>query len=98
MLKYYLLAFVVLAIALAYAYVSDPCHQLVRMEFAERYPEYEIVDSDAQEGSPEKVQCLVSYQKPGSAEIHQEGWVYISGKEGWELSRVVEMHAREETP
>jgi len=98
MLKYYLLAFAVVAIALAYAYVSDPCHQLVRMEFSSRYPAYEIVDSEAHQGSREKVQCRISYRKPGSDEIHQQVWMYIHEEEGWEFSRVVEPQAREETP
>lgn len=98
MLKYYLLAFTVVAIALCYAYVADPCNQLVRMDFAERHPEYEIVDTEAHEGSRESVRCRILYRKPGSEEVHQAVWMYIDGEKGWEFSRVVETHARDEGP
>jgi len=97
-LKYYLRAFAVVAIALLYAYVSDPCNKLVRMEFASRHPAYEIVDAEPDQGSPERVHCRISYRKPGSEEIHQDVWLYIHGEEGWEFSRVVETQSHDETP
>ncbi len=90
MLKYYLLGFVVVAIALFYAYIADPCNKLVRMEFASRHPAYQILDSDADQGSRETVRCRISYRKPDSVEIFREVWLYIHGKEGWQFSRVLE--------
>jgi len=98
MLKYYLLAFAVVAIALFYAYVSDPCNKLVQMEFASQHPDYEIVDSAADQGSPESVRCRISYRKPDSEKVHEAVWLYIHGKEGWEFSKVVGAQSHDETP
>ncbi len=90
MLKYYLLGFAVVAIALFYAYLADPCNKLVRMEFASRHPEYQILDSEAYQGSRETVRCRISYRKPDSEEVYREIWLYINGTEGWQFSRVLE--------
>ncbi len=99
MLKYYLLGFAVVGIALFYAYVADPCNKLVRMEFAERYPEYQIIDSEAYQGSRETVRCRISYRKPDSDEVHRQVWLYVNdGKEGWQFSKIVATKTDDETP
>jgi len=98
MLKYYLLAFAVVAIALFYAYVSDPCNKLVRLEFGNRHPNYQIVDTKADQGSPESVRCRVFYRKPDADQVHEEVWLYVNGQQGWEFSRVLPKQAQDQTP
>ncbi len=97
MLKYYLLLFVVVGVALFYVYVSDPCNQLVRMEFASRYPDYTILESGAEEGSRESVRCRIAYRKPGSEQVHDELWLYLHQGHSWEFSKVIETRSPIET-
>jgi hypothetical protein len=98
MWKYYLLLVVALALVLAYTYVADPCNRLLRTEFAQRNPSYVILDSGADKGAPEIVDCRVSYRKPGDTKVYQDTWVYQFQKTHWELSRVVEADAKKQTP
>ena len=98
MAKYYVLMFAAVAIALFYAYVSDPCNMLVRRDFSNKHPDYTIVGATAEEGSPESVRCRVSYRKPDSAELHEELWLYYKMKQGWEFSKILKKEPGEPTP
>ena len=62
----------------------------MRAEFSSKYPDYEILHSGAEEGSPESVRCTISYRKPDSAQIHEELWLYRNPGRGWRFSRVLE--------
>ena len=64
MLKYVLLAVVVLAIAVLYVFLQNPCASQIRAEFAGNHPTYTILDSVTLEGSRERVRCEISYTKP----------------------------------
>lgn len=90
MLKYYALAFLVVIIALFYAFLADPCNKRLRMDFASKYPSYEILETGASEGSPESVRCHVSYRKPDSERVYEAIWLYRHSREGWRFSRVLE--------
>ena len=90
MLKYYLLMFAVVGIALFYVFLQDPCHRRVREDFANKYPGYELLGSGASEGSPETVRCRISYRKPGSEETYEDTWLYQDSGSGWKFSRIVE--------
>lgn len=96
MLKYYLLLAAVVVVALLYAYLADPCNNLVRMEFAEAHPDWRVLDSGPEEGSPESVLCHVSYRKPGGDRVYEDVWLYLNPGSGWTFSRVVA--TRERTP
>lgn len=98
MMKYYVLLFLIVGAALFYVYLKDPCHQQLRAEFSDKYPSYEILNSDAVEGSPESVRCQISYRKPDSEEIYQDTWVYQDKGRGWEFSKILEAPESEQTP
>ncbi len=98
MLKYYVLLFLIVGVALFYAFVMDPCNSQLRTEFSNKYPSYEILNSGASEGSPESVRCHISYRKPESERIHEEIWRYRYSDGGWEFSRALETSKREQTP
>lgn len=98
MWKYYALVFVALALVLAYTYVADPCNQLLRTDFAAKNPTYEIVDSGADRGAPEIVDCLISYRKPGDKQVYQDTWVYQYQKTDWAFSRIAESGKKKQTP
>lgn len=93
MWKYYVLLFTVFVVAAVYAYLADPCNRLVRLEFAQQHPGYEVIDSNADKGSPESVQCHVSYRKPGDPQVYVDVWLYQNrGRhtKGWEFAKVIE--------
>ena len=90
MWKYWVFMLVVLGLALVYAYLSDPCIGLVRGEFSEKYPGYQVVSSDAESGSPESVRCVVSYRKPDDPQVHAEVWWYRNTGNGWALFKILE--------
>lgn len=99
MLKYYLLAIVIVGLALLYAYTEDPCNKLFRSDFASQHPDYRVLESDAEQGSPESVRCRVAYQKPDSAAIFEDVWLYTHEKKtGWRFSKVVGTRTRDEKP
>jgi hypothetical protein len=89
-LKYYVLLFIVLGVALFYVFVRDPCNQQVRDDFAARYPGYEILDSSPAEGSPERVRCQISYRKPEDEQIYRDTWLYLYAKDGWSFAKILE--------
>lgn len=90
MLKYYAFLFLILGIALFYVYVKDPCNNQLRMDFADRHPTYEILDTGASEGSPETVRCHISYRKPDAEQVYDDIWLYKHSKRGWEFSKILE--------
>lgn len=98
MLKYVALLILVLAIAVFYVSIADPCDRQVRLEFSNKYPSYEFLDSRASEGSPETVRCRISYRKPGSEQVHEEIWLYLNPGNGWEFSRILETGVSERMP
>lgn len=90
MLKYWVFMLAVLGIALVYAYFSDPCSRLVRGDFSEKHPAYEVVSVDAESGSPESVRCVVSYRNLDSRQVHEEVWWYRNAGSGWALFEILE--------
>jgi hypothetical protein len=70
----------------------------VRAAFAERHPGYEIVGSEAVEGSPESVRCQVSYRKPEAEQIYRDIWMYQRAKDGWSFSKILKTGEKEPTP
>lgn len=98
MLKYYLLLILVAGIALFYAFLQDPCNRQIRTEFSDAHPSYEILDSVAEEGSPESVRCLISYQESDREQTYEDVWLYRRSDSGWKFSRILETRRRKETP
>ncbi len=98
MLKYYVLLFVVVGLALFYVFLEDPCHQQLRTDFSAMYPSYEILDSGAAEGSPETVRCHITYRKPDGDQVYQDTWLYQRTDTDWKFSRILETQEKEETP
>ncbi len=89
MLKYYVLLFIIVGMALYYAFVSDPCNTLVRTDFSDKYPGHEILRSGAEQGSPNSVHCHVSYRKPEGDQVYEDIWLYEDSGEGWVFSKIV---------
>ena len=98
MWKYYALLFAAVVAILAYTYVADPCHKLLRTDFAQQYPSYEIAGSGADKGSPEAVRCRVSYRKPGDEKVYEEIWLYTYQATRWKFSKVIETENGRQTP
>jgi len=98
MLKYYVFAFLIVGIALFYAFLKDPCNRQLRTDFSNKYPSYKILESGASEGSPESVRCHISYQKLDSEQIYEDIWLYLYADSRWKFSRVLETPKREQTP
>ncbi len=90
MLKYYVVLFLALAIALAYTFFEDPCNRMFRADFSDRYPDYKVLDTRSREGSTNSVQCQVFYKKPDSEQIFHEVWLYEDLGSGWGFSTVLE--------
>ncbi len=98
MAKYYIPLFAILGIVLFYIFLQDPCNRVLRADFATEYPGYEILDTVAGEGSPEKVQCHIYYKKSDSEQIHEEIWVYQNSGGDWSFSEILETGNKEQTP
>ena len=97
-MKYYLLMLLVVGIALSFVYIKDPCHQQLRADFSSRYPDFEILESGASEGSPESVRCHISYKKPNSDGVFEDIWLYQDSGKGWQFSKIVKTLEKESTP
>jgi hypothetical protein len=97
MLKYYILLFLIFGIILFYVFLEDPCNQIIRADFSNKYPSYEILDSGAGEGTSDNVHCHIYYKKPDSEQVYEDIWLYQDLGSGWEFSSVIETHAREQT-
>jgi streptogramin lyase len=89
MAKYYLVLFIILGIVLYNIFITDPCNNLLRADFANKYPGYEILDSVSGEGSPETVQCTAYYEKPDSKDVYKDIWVYRNSSDGWKFSNIL---------
>jgi hypothetical protein len=96
MLKYYVVMFLILGIALFYVFTKDPCNQQLRTDFSNRYPSYKILNTGASEGSTESVRCHISYRKIDHEEVYEDIWLYEDSGSGWEFSRIVETHKAEQ--
>ena len=96
MLKYSVFLIFVVALAVFYNYIKDPCNQQLSTDFSAKYPGYEILDSHASEGSPESVRCLVSFREPDSEQILEETWMYRYSKKGWEFSKIFKADKNEQ--
>jgi len=90
MAKYYIILFMVMGAVLYYIFLEDPCNNMVRADFAEKNPDYKILNSGAGEGTPDNVQCQIYYQKPGSDEIYKEVLLYQKVGSDWSLSGVLD--------
>ena len=71
---------------------------MFRMDFSDRYPDYEILDSGYREGSPSAVQCHIYYKKPESEQVYEDIWLYQNEGSGWSFSRILETREREQAP
>jgi hypothetical protein len=89
MLKYYIVLFLIAGAVLFYVFSQDPCSNLVRTDFSNKYPDYKILSSGAGEGTPDSVLCHVSYQKPGSNQVYKDVWAYQNSGSGWVFSRIL---------
>ncbi|MCP4006095.1 MAG: hypothetical protein GY725_18080 [bacterium] len=97
MLKYWILMFVVLGIALYYVFLQDPCNRLVKQNFSAQYPSYTILGSGAEQGSPETVRCRVTYRKPDSPQVFEDLWLYQNIDRRWKFFRVIETREQKAT-
>lgn len=98
MSKYYILLVLIFGIILFYVFREDPCNQIFRADFSNKYPSYEILDSVAGEGSPDNVHCHIYYRKPDSEQVYEDIWLYQDLGSGWGFSRILETHKREQPP
>jgi len=90
MAKYYLLLFAIVGMVFFYIFLQDPCNQLFRKDFLEKFPDYEILDTSSSDGSPGSVQCHVLFEKPDSDQIFEEAWLYENSDSGWSFSGFAE--------
>lgn len=94
MIKYWVLLFLLLASALVYIFLQDPCNQQFRSEFMAKYPDYKVLDTGG-EGDTERVYCHVFYQKPGDRQIYEDIWTYVNSGSGWQFSVIKESRERD---
>jgi hypothetical protein len=96
MAKYYFILALIMGAVLYYIFLEDPCNNMVRADFSEKHPGYEILGSRAGEGTPDKVQCHIHFQKPDSEEIYEEVWLYQKVGSDWSLAGVLETQKTEQ--
>jgi hypothetical protein len=89
MAKYYLILIVIMGIVLFNVFTKDPCNSLLRADFSNKYPDYEVLDAVSGEGSPESVQCTVYYEKTDSKDVYKDIWVYRNSSDGWKFSNIL---------
>jgi hypothetical protein len=89
MAKYYIALFLIAAAVLYFVFLQDPCNQLVKADFSGKYPDYEIMVAGATDGTPDSVQCHVTYQKPDSEKVFEDVWLYQNLGSGWIFSRIL---------
>ncbi len=90
MLKYYAILILIMGAVLYYIFLQDPCNENMRTDFAGKYPDYEILDSDSVEGSATSVNCRIYYKKPGDEQVFQDVWLYLNSEDGWKFSKILE--------
>lgn len=98
MAKYYFFLFLIAVMGFLYIFYQDPCNQLLRADFSEKYPSYKILDSGAKEGSPESVHCHIYYKKPDSEQVYEDIWLYEDSGGGWNFSAILESGEKKQTP
>ncbi len=98
MAKYYIILVLIMGGVLYYIFLEDPCNNLVKADFSEKFPGYEILGSRAGEGSPENVQCNIYYQKPDDKQVYTDTWLYKNSESGWSFSEVLEAQRTEQMP
>jgi hypothetical protein len=98
MARYWIFMLVLLGALLVYAYYSDPCIGLVRGEFQARHPDWELVATDAESGSPESVRCVVSYRAPESRDVKRVIWWYRNDGGDWALFKVLDADVESPEP
>jgi len=86
MAKYYFILFLVMGGVLYYVFLQDPCNQNIRADFLKEHPEYTILDSGSREGSPDEVQCHISYRKPDGDQVYEDVWLYQKTESGWRFA------------
>lgn len=96
--KYYLILVLAMGAVLYYIFLQDPCNNILRTDFSNKYPDYKILDSGSGEGSPESVQCHIYYRKPESEQVYEDIWLYQDSGSGWKLSEVLATKKVEQTP
>lgn len=94
MWKYYAFLFTVLAAVLWYTFVADPCNRQFRADFARAHPDYVILETGPEKGSPESVQCHVVYRKPGDDAAYEDIWLYQNLGTAWEFAKAIETGKR----
>lgn len=95
MWRLWAIMFAILGALLVYAYFADPCIGRIRQDFAQTHPEWELVSSDPESGSPSSVRCVVSYRKSSGPELYREVWWYRNLGDGWALQEVLEYEPEE---
>jgi hypothetical protein len=98
MRKYYFILVLAIGAALFYVFLQDPCNNMLRADFSNKYPDYKMLDSGSGEGSPESVQCHIYYSKPDSKQVYEDIWLYQDSGSGWKLSKVLETKKAVQTP
>jgi hypothetical protein len=98
MVKMYFLASLAAGMVLFYVFLQDPCNQPLRAEFSDRYPRHRLLSAGAGEGSPDRVQCHISYQGPDGEQTYEDIWLYENSESGWNFSRVLQTSKLEQTP
>jgi hypothetical protein len=95
MSKYYIALLLIAGVVLCYVFLQDPCNQLIKTDFSGKYPDYKIMFTGATDGSPESVQCHITYQKPDSEHVYEDVWLYQNPGSGWTFSRVLKTVEKE---
>ena len=98
MAKYYIALFLIMGAVLFYIFLEDPCNNILRADFSEKFPDYKILDSVSGEGSPDNVQCHIYYEKPDSKQVYKDTWSYRNSESGWRFSEVIETENTEQMP
>jgi len=98
MAKYYFVLVLIMGAVLFYIFLQDPCNEMLRADFSNKYPGYKILDSGAGEGSPDEVQCHIYYQKPDSEQVYEDIWSYRNSGSGWSFSSVLETQKTGQIP
>ena len=96
MVKYYVLLFLAFAAVLLYIFLQDPCGNNLRIDFLEKYPDYEILFAGAgdnpEEVSTNLVHCHIRYRVPEGTGTYEDIWVYQNSGDGWRFSRILAEH------
>jgi len=98
MWKYYIGLFLIAGIALYFVFITDPCNSQLGKDFSDKYPDYEVLYSGAGDGSPDSVQCHITYKKPDSDQVYEDVWLYLNAGSGWGFSKILQTQKKEQLP